>query len=134
MAAPGGDADQALRDLVERARVKAAEWRGRGVGEDLDQPVHPPAQSALLATYLTSYLGSPIEPRPAPRSLKGRVAEKLLGHDRAKTDRLFEYAKLLTEDLAKTICRLEVELAELRARVGLLEERESTRDFEQGRS
>ena len=127
-------ASDPLTGLLERARVKAADWRGRGVGDDLDLPVHPPAQSALLATYLTSYLGSPLEPRDVPRSLKGRLAERLLGHERAKTDRLFDYARLLTQDLAKTICNLEVELAELRARVGLLEDGASVQGSEPIRS
>lgn len=125
MSAHRGHGGDEIEGLLERARVKAAEWRGRGAGVDLDEPVRPPAQSALLATYLTSYLGSPLEPRPTAASLKARVSEKLLGHERARTDRLFEYAKILTEDMAKTICRLEVELAELRARVGLLEDEAS---------
>lgn len=124
----GDGADGAVEQLVDRARVKAADWRGRGAGEDLDQPVRPPAQSALLATYLTSYLGSPLPVRPLPRSVRGRIAEKLLGHERSRVDRLFDYSRLLTEDLAKTICRLEVELAELRARVGFLEDEASARE------
>ena len=123
MKAPGSNANDALLDaLAGRARTKAAEWRGRGIGAGLDRPVHPPAQSALLATYLTAYLGSPLERRVPPKSLKGRLAHMLLGHERARTDRLMSYAQLVTEDMAKTICRLEVELAELRSRVASLED------------
>ena len=128
MKAPGSNANDALLEATAyRARTKAAEWRGRGIGAGLDRPVHPPAQSALLATHLTAYLGSPLEPRVAPKSLKGRLAHMLLGHERARIDRLMSYAQLVTEDMAKTICRLEVELAELRSRVASLEDEASVR-------
>ena len=123
MKAPGSNANDALLDaLADRARTKAAEWRGRGIGAGLDRPVHPPAQSELLATHLTAYLGSPLELRVPPKSLKSRLAHMLLGHERARIDRLMSYAQLVTEDMAKTICRLEVELAELRSRVASLED------------
>ena len=128
MKAPGSNANDALLDaLTDRARTKAAEWRGRGVAAGLDRPVHPPAQSELLATYLTAYLGSPLEQRVPPRTLKGRLAHMLLGHERARIDRLMSYAQLLTEDMAKTICQLEIELAELRSRVASLEDQPPVR-------
>ena len=135
MKAPGSNANDALlAALADRARIKAAEWRGRGVGTGLDQPVHPPAQSALLATHLTAYLGSPLEQRVSPKSLKGRMAHMLLGHERARIDRLMKYAQLVTEDMAQTICRLEVELAELRARVASLEDEVPVRGPGESRS
>lgn len=111
-----------LDDLIERARIKAAGWRASSFGEGLDAAVHPPARSALLATHLTAYLGKPIELPAAPKSLKRRLIHRLLGAERARVDRLFDYALLLTEDLSKTICRIEVELAELSARVGMIED------------
>lgn len=127
-------AADALALLLQRARVKAAAWRGAGVAQGLEIPVHPPAQSALLATYLTSYLHRPIEIPPAPKSLPRRLLHRILGAERARVDRLMEYANLLTEDLSSTICRLEVEVAELRARVGLIEDTSSSASSQSHRS
>ncbi|MGH9054758.1 MAG: hypothetical protein ACRDYY_02635, partial [Acidimicrobiales bacterium] len=112
--------------LVERdAHARAARWRAAGVGEDLDAPVRPPASSALLETHLLALRHRPFPALPGRRHPIG-MAEAVLGRlmprTRARIQRLEESANTDVTELARAIAKQDVELAELRSRVGRLEE------------
>lgn len=117
--------EQWLRDLVARARLRAATWRVAGAGEALDVPLRPPASSALLAANLAAIRHLPVHVPSSQRAISRRLREAvwdLTPELRARVERLERYSDVATAELAGTIARLDTELAELRARVQELED------------
>ncbi len=113
-----------VEGVERRARAVAAAWRGAGIGRSLDTPVRPPASSALLASNLEAYRHEPLYP-PATslvvRALR-RLRRRLTADLGLRVARLERYEDVSTDEIARTLARLDVEAAELRARVGRLEE------------
>ncbi|MGI8493385.1 MAG: hypothetical protein ACR2NJ_11635 [Acidimicrobiales bacterium] len=115
--------------MLRAARVRAAGWRAEGDVSDLASPLHPPAQSALLARDLLDSLGRPLDPVPSAALWsrgRRRLGAMLLPELTARVSRLEEYLVTMTSEVALVLGRLDVQAAELRARVGLLEERLET--------
>jgi hypothetical protein len=117
-----------LEELEERARQRAASWRVAGFADGLDEPVRPPAGSRLLFEWLEPFRLAPLRPPPVTRRQRARwiLWRCLFGADvvqlAARVKRLESYTRVVAEELTHVIGRLDVELSELRSRVGVLED------------
>jgi hypothetical protein len=116
-------------DIETESRRRAASWRSQGL-VDRDLPdVRPPASSRLLFGYLEPHRVAPLQVSADRRRALIRYL-RAASDTSARVDRLEHYTELAVAELAKTVARLDVELAEARARIGFLEDALSQADHQ----